>query len=148
MTATQGLPASGKTTWARAQVLAAPPGSLVRFNRDETRQMLHCAALYLPVTEKQVTVVQHGAVEAMLRYGADVLVDDTNLDPEHLGQLVAIAHRAGAEVRIQSFVDVSLEECVRRDRVREDSVGAAIIHAMHERYVATGEYRNVPSMAW
>lgn len=36
---TRGLPASGKTTWAREWVDEAPLGERVRINRDDLRMM-------------------------------------------------------------------------------------------------------------
>jgi len=39
--ACRGLPGSGKTTWARQQLAAAPLGTLMRVNRDGLRRMMH-----------------------------------------------------------------------------------------------------------
>ena len=41
LTMTKGLPASGKSTWSNEQVLAAPPGHIVRITKDQLRAMLH-----------------------------------------------------------------------------------------------------------
>ena len=73
------LPASGKTTWAKAQVAAVPPGRVVRVNRDDLRLMLHGEPHHIGVTEQQITAAQHNAIRALLADGVTVIVDDTNL---------------------------------------------------------------------
>ena len=60
--ATRGLPASGKTTFARR----LQPG-VVRVNRDDLRRMLHGERLFTQWAEGQVTVAQRAQVEALLR---------------------------------------------------------------------------------
>ena len=71
---TRGLPASGKTTFARKL-----QPQVVRVNRDDLRRMLHGQRLFTQWAEGQVTHAQRAAVEALLRAHADVIVDDTNL---------------------------------------------------------------------
>ena len=71
---TRGLPASGKTTFARKL-----QPDVVRVNRDDLRRMLHGQRLFTQWAEAQVTHAQRAAVEALLRARADVIVDDTNL---------------------------------------------------------------------
>src|SRR6201995_3680924 len=71
---TRGLPASGKTTFARKL-----QPRVVRVNRDDLRIMLHGRRLLTESAEDQVTHVQRLTVEALLARRADVIVDDTNL---------------------------------------------------------------------
>jgi len=132
LTITRGLPASGKTTWAKAQRGA------VRVNRDDLRGMLHGGWSGLPSAEKQVTLAQRASVEALLRAGVDVICDDTNLRARYVRELAEIAARCGADVVIRDFTDVALEECIRRDALRPPPahVGADAIRAMHQRYLA------------
>lgn len=136
LTCTRGLPASGKTTWATQQLSAAEPGAVTRVNRDDLRKMLHSAAPHLPITERQVTTVQHGAVESLLRSGVDVIVDDTNLRAKHLRTLAELAWKVDAEFMVRDFTDVPLETCLERDSSRTDSVGEQVIRNMHARYLA------------
>ncbi|PZG01241.1 phosphatase domain-containing protein [Micromonospora deserti] len=130
--ATRGLPASGKTTFARAL-----QPSVVRVNRDDLRRMLHGERLFTQRAEWQVTLVQRAQVEALLRAGADVCVDDTNLRSRTLRDLADLAARFGAEFEVHDFTDVPLEECLRRDaaRAEADRVGEAAIRRLHERYL-------------
>lgn len=135
LTATRGLPASGKTSWALEQLSLAEPGQIARLNRDDLRLLLHNQAPHTPLTEQQVSLVQHGGIEQLLRAGIPVIVDDTNLRARHLRNLAEIAWRCGAEFTVQDF-DTPLEECIRRDAARPRPVGEAVIRGMHTRYLA------------
>jgi predicted kinase len=130
---TRGLPASGKTTFARK----LQPG-VVRVNRDDLRRMLHGARLFTQWAEGQVTTVQRAQVEALLRAKADVCVDDTNLRSKTVREWAELAARLGAAFEVHDFTDVPLEECLRRDAERPegDRVGEDAIRRMHERYLA------------
>ncbi|WP_173155950.1 phosphatase domain-containing protein [Phytohabitans suffuscus] len=130
---TRGLPASGKTTFARK----LQPG-VVRVNRDDLRRMLHGDRLFTTWAEGQVTAVQRAQVEALLRARADVCVDDTNLSSRLVREWAELAARFGATFEVHDFTDVPVDECVRRDADRPESerVGEEAIRRMHEHYLA------------
>lgn len=130
---TVGLPASGKSTWAKQHV-ATNPGTL-RLNRDDFRQMLFGKPVLDASQEKQVTVVQHAAVAAALKDSRDVVVDDTNFFAQGVKALIKIAGTYQAEVVFKDFTGVDLEECIRRDALREASVGESVIRGMYNRYL-------------
>ena len=137
---TRGLPASGKTTFARK----LQPG-VVRVNRDDLRRMLHGRRLFTQWAEGQVTHVQRAMVEALLRARADVIVDDTNLRAKTVREWAELAARFHAAFEVHDFTDVPLEECIRRDaeRAEDERVGADAIRRMHDRYLA-GRTRPLP----
>lgn len=130
---TRGLPASGKTTFARTL-----QPSVVRVNRDDLRRMLHGSRLFTQRAEGQVTVAQRAQVEALLRAGVDVIVDDTNLRSRTVRDWARLATRLGASFEVHDFTDVPLEECLRRDAARpeEERVGEEAIRRLYERYLA------------
>lgn len=130
---TRGLPASGKTSFARRL-----QPSVVRVNRDDLRRMLHGVRLFTQWAEGQVTIVQRAQVEALLRARVDVIVDDTNLRSRTVRDWAELAARFGASFEVHDFTDVPLEECLRRDagRPTEDRVGEDAIRRLHERYLA------------
>ncbi|MEV8439238.1 AAA family ATPase [Actinosynnema sp. NPDC051121] len=134
--ATRGLPGSGKTTWTHEQLRAAEPGQLAACSRDEIRRMLHNATPYLPVTERQVTLVQHATIRTLLQVGVSVIVHDTNLIPNHLHALGDLARRCAVEFNIQDFTHVPLEVCLERDQRRENPVGSWFIRQAHEQLLA------------
>ncbi|GAB3152599.1 hypothetical protein GCM10027290_43610 [Micromonospora sonneratiae] len=130
---TRGLPASGKTTFARKL-----QPSVVRVNRDDLRRMLHGERLFTQWAEGQVTTAQRVQVEALLRARVDVCVDDTNLRSKTVREWAELAARLGATFELHDFTDVPLDECIRRDAVRpaQDQVGEEAIRRLHERYLA------------
>lgn len=133
---TRGIPASGKTTWARAWVAEDPTGR-ARVNRDDLRQNLYGRPAPLPYELEQViTVAQHGAVRRLLGGKIDVVVDDTNLHMKYVREYAKIAAEAGATIRLEDF-DTSFEECVHRDLHRTSGqVGFEVIHRMY------GQWKN------
>ncbi|MEU8814292.1 AAA family ATPase [Actinoplanes sp. NPDC048796] len=135
---TRGLPASGKTTFARK----LQPG-VVRVNRDDLRWMLHGTRLYTQWAEAQVTDVQRATVEALLRRRTSVVVDDTNLRPSKVREWAELAARHGASFEVHDFTDVPLKECLRRDAARPENerVGEDAIRRMFDRYLA---HRSLP----
>src|SRR5438067_1752101 len=90
---TRGLPASGKTTWARQHLLSRPLGQIIRLNRDGLRRMGLPDGYSEPVrdAEKTITTLRDTALEALLREGRDVIVDDTNLRSRYVRDLMLIA---------------------------------------------------------
>lgn len=130
---TRGLPASGKTTFARKL-----QPQVVRVNRDDLRRMLHGRRLFTQWAEGQITRAQRAAVEALLRAHTDVIVDDTNLRAKTVREWAELAARFHATFEVHDFTDVPLEECLRRDagRDEEDRVGEEGILRMHQRYLA------------
>lgn len=127
-----GLPASGKTSWAREQISKNP--KIVRSNRDDLRLLLH-EGKFSKGNEKTVTAMQHAMIREALRNGQGVICDDTNLNPRTQNQLRAIATDCRANIQVQSFTDVLLATCIERDIKRERSVGEQVIRGMWGRYL-------------
>lgn len=137
---TRGYPGSGKTTFAREWVAAAPLERL-RVNRDDLRANLYGVTAGLSYQqEQQVTAVQRGAVSAALSLGTSVIVDDTNLRLKHARAWVDLAVELGAEWRV---VDIETERsvCEQRDWERNaadplgrSGVGSIVIKSFADRY--------------
>ena len=134
--ATRGLPASGKTTHARAWV-DADRAQRARVNRDDLRLMLDHGVFEKGVTEGRVLAARDSLILGLLGRGLDVICDDTNLPQRTIRDLAALAKRAGATLLVEDFTDVPLEECLRRDAARTDKapVGESVIRDMHARYL-------------
>ncbi len=81
----KGLPASGKSTWAK-QRLAAEPGAYKRINKDELRAMLDDSH-WSKGNERFVLRLRDHLIVAALEDGKHVIVDDTNLHPKHEQQI-------------------------------------------------------------
>lgn len=132
---TRGIPASGKSTFAMAWVQAAP--GRIRVNRDDIRFQTYGVYHGGNVNEDAVTKIEDAMVDAGLRAGLSVIVDDTNIRHAYVKRLAAIGHRHGVPVSVKQF-DIELAEaCVRND-FRERRVPEGVIHEMHARLKASG----------
>lgn len=138
---TRGIPASGKTTWARDWV-ALDHFHRTRINRDDMRVMMFDKEILDHHGEEKVTIAQHAAVEAALRAGISVVVDDTNLRLKYAKQWQTVARRADADFYVEEFIDVSLDVCIERDVARgargERAVGENVVRDFHRRYIHGG----------
>ncbi len=71
----QGLPASGKTTWAKKWV-EEEPTKRIRVCRDDIRHML--GKYWVPEREDVVTDIEQDTAYRGLDHGYDVVIDATN----------------------------------------------------------------------
>jgi predicted kinase len=120
---TRGLPASGKTTKARAWV-AEDPERRARVNRDDLRAQLHDSTFIKrsadsPGTERAVQAARDAQITALLKAGIDVVSDDTNLPSRSARDLRKLAVSAGAEFEVWDLTDVPFDVCVARNAERE-----------------------------
>jgi len=128
----QGLPASGKSTFAKQHVNEAD-GNYIRVNKDDLREMLFPGLKWHWKREKEVVEIQTQMVKTALKNGKSVVVDDTNFNEGHIKrwQEMAKSHQATFEVK---KLDTSVEECIVNDRGREAAglrfVGAQVIECM------------------
>jgi predicted kinase len=132
VTLTRGLPGSGNSTWARRMVAEAD-GRIVRVNKDDLRAMLHDSR-WSEANEVLVESIRDAAIIAALDRHRDVIVDDTNLSArhfEHLAKLVATR----ATIGVEDFTSVPIDECIRRDKERDRSVGERVIREMFDRHL-------------
>jgi predicted kinase len=136
----RGLPASGKTTFAKQWVIE-DLDNRARVNRDDIRLLLHTQATYLYPQEEAVTTAEHAMIEALLRAGKSVVVDSVNLRSKYVRQYMEIAHRHSAEVRFQDF-GIPVDEAIQRDLLRatrgQRGVGEDVIRSFASRYLKGG----------
>jgi len=132
--ATIGLPASGKSTWAK-HLVRRSNGTVKRINKDDLRAMLD-AGEWSAENEALVEIARNALIESFLSRGFSVVCDDTNFHPSHIATFEGFAVRYKARFILEDFRDVPLEECIRRDGLRDDSVGETVIRSMHARYMA------------
>lgn len=130
---TKGLPASGKSTWAREEVLKSN-GKIKRVNKDDLRSMID-ANQWSKKNEKHILAVRDLIIERYLSDGFSVIVDDTNLSPKHETDLKTLAERLGAEFEVKSFLDVPLATCIIRNAKRENPVPEAAIKSMFNTFL-------------
>jgi predicted kinase len=131
----KGLPASGKSTWARD--FCEKNTDYVRINRDDLRNMR--GKYWLPKDEDMITDMEQSCITAAIDHGKSIVLDSTNLNPkyvENVQRLIMSHVDRQIEVEFKGF-HVSPEECIKRDAKRgKDSVGADVIWDMYYRYIA------------
>ena len=132
---TRGLPASGKSTWSR-KIVETFPGTHIRVNRDDIRNML--GQYWVPKREKVVSRIEKEAIVAGLEKGYNVIIDATNLNPKTMAKWESLAYEYKVELTVKDFTDVSVAECLTRDKLREASVGREVILEMATKYLGYG----------
>lgn len=136
---TRGLPASGKSTWAK-QVVAFNPNSYKRVNKDELRAMLDNSK-WSKDSEKFILDVRDQIILSALEKGKHVIVDDTNFSDKHVNRISQLV-KGLAEIEIVDFTDVSVEECISRDLKRANPVGEKVIRRMYNEHIYKPEIYN------
>ena len=122
----RGLPGSGKTTHAKRMVQMG----VKRVNRDELRDMVD-SGVYNAGNERLIRLFATNLVLASLKQGYDTVIDNTNLKPNDELEWQTLAFRMGAKFVVIDM-NVSLEECIRRDAQRDNPVGAEAIRSMQK----------------
>lgn len=133
---TKGLPASGKSTWAKQQ-LADNPAEYKRINKDDLREMLD-GSKWSSSNEKFVVKVRDMLILQALEAGKNVIIDDTNLHPKHEEHIKQIT-KGLATVEIKDFTDVPIEKCIENDLKRANSVGEKVIRTMYRQFIQKAE---------
>lgn len=138
----KGLPASGKSTYARKLA----DGGYTRVNKDDLRAMLHNSK-WSKENEKQVLYIRDEIISHALSHDKSVVVDDTNLAPKHAERLKELAKAYGATFETK-FFDETVETCIKRDLDREHSVGEKVIRSMYDQFLAPEplEYKPDPKL--
>lgn len=145
----QGLPGSGKSTWAKEYL--KQHAEAIRVNKDDIREMLFGPDGWTKKRERLVIEIRNTIIFSGLDYGKTVIVDDTNLHPEHEKTIIDILSAWCEEYNLPiidrfevKFFDVPVEECIKRDSKREKPVGEKVIMEMYNKYLKPKvEYKGV-----
>lgn len=133
----RGIQASGKSTYAKAWV-EEDPEHRVRFNNDDIRNML--GKYWVPSREHLVRRIKVALILEAMETGYDIIVDNMNLNPKEVEWYEAIirdfkTRRVSSDYSIE-FKDFKtpLEECLRRDSLRDNPIGFEVIKNTYNRY--------------
>lgn len=128
----RGIPASGKTFWAKQWVLEDPEHR-IRVNQDDIRLIL--GKYWVPSREKLVQEIQFDAILEALSRGFDVVIDNTNLNKKVLdGFDRLIKTFKDYEIEYKDFFDTPLSVCIERDKNRDLQVSEKIIRNFYNNY--------------
>ncbi len=136
-----GLPSSGKSTYATEK--ATKYRHIFIVSRDSIREMLVGDYSKFPFgksyAEDIVTDIVFYSTTELLENGFSVILDETNLNKDRRNSFVSSVQQAVShEIDIiynQDFLDVPLEECIRRDKERDKTVGEQVITGMWKKYI-------------
>ena len=128
----RGIPASGKTFWAKQWVLEDPEHR-VRINQDDIRLML--GKYWVPSREELVQHIQKEALIEALERSYDIVIDNTNLNKKVLDfyRALVIDHGNHA-IEYKDFFDTPLSVCIERDKNRDVQVSEKIIRNFYNNY--------------
>lgn len=132
----RGIQGSGKTTLAKN--LVKYDNKLVRINRDDIRTMLCTEWSY--AFESIVIKMQLSMVKAALDKGYSVVIDDvSNLNEKTINRLKQTFPNTEIQLKdICLLTDVN--ECIRRDALRENPIGEKVIRETYNRYIDVIEH--------
>lgn len=130
MIVTVGVPASGKSTWAKNFVKENT--SYVKIERDDFRYGMKDISIGDKKFENFITELQYKAIHTALNNKYNVIVSDTNCNLKYL-KILLEEFKYKADVTLK-FFDTSLEVCISRDSWRERSVGKDVIDRMWKGY--------------
>ena len=138
---TRGIPASGKSTWAKQEVLKDPEHS-IRINRDDLRNM--SGQYWVPAREDYIKACKGTMLINAINFKFDtIIIDEMNLNPKESGELkgeiamVNDAFKGGQDkyvVEIKDFTNVPLDVCLERDSKRENPIGENVIRGIFNKY--------------
>lgn len=128
----RGLPACGKSTYAFELVAG---GGWLAVTKDDIRKGLEQGGwVWSQENERDVEKLRDQQIELALKAGLNVVSADTNFARKHKARLeqLALKHNVVFEVK---DLKVDVEECIRRDKLRENGVGEGVIRKMAKQYV-------------
>ena len=125
-----GIPASGKSTWAKDYVRRN--ADWIRVNRDDFRKMLKNAQVCEPKIEDLITSLVNDTISKSLMKKQNVIVDNTNLKERYINDIIKeFSHSADIDYRV---FDISLDKAIERDEARDPKVGEGVIKKMFKDY--------------
>jgi len=114
---TCGIPASGKSTWAKTQ-LTSEPGKWKRINRDDLRSMVDNSVFSLD-NEKLIVKFKNFIIKESLLAGKSVLIDDTNLNHRNFDDVCSLVKGMNINCMVmEKAFFVELDEAIARDAAR------------------------------
>lgn len=134
---TLGLPASGRTTWAK-QFVRDNPGT-IRFNNDEFSYMTtgwDDGRSFEPMDSEYLSWMRRVAIEAASRRGVDVVLDNTNLSRYPVQEALDLYDGPVAIIEFR----VSWSECIRRNIARGEPIPNSVIDRMAKQYADKYEW--------
>lgn len=127
----KGLPASGKSFWAKQYCIDNP--DFKRVNKDDVREKFGNQA-WSSKLEKEYLKEERENGLLYLSQKFNLIVDDTNFNPIHEEYWKGIAEEKGYDFEVK-FFDVDLKTCLQRNALRTNPVPEVVIRTMYNNYI-------------
>lgn len=137
---TRGIPASGKSTWAKQEVFKDPEHS-IRINRDDLRNM--CGKYWVSAREKYILSCRNLLLNTAIYMNFNtIIIDDMNLNPRDIDYIIkavndfnkVLKSKNQYKIEFKDFTNVSLNVCIERDSKRENPLGEKVIRDIFNKY--------------
>lgn len=125
----QGVPASGKSTYAKE--LHEANKNCVIISMDALRESR--GSYWIPEQESYIAEVEEFQVISALKNGLIPVIDDTNLNPKTIAKWEALAAKEGATIEYKKFI-IDYETACKRDEQRGNKVGRKVIESFFKKY--------------
>lgn len=120
----QGIPASGKSTFAKEFVKGKP--NWVIINKDSLRNMR--GVYWQPKQEDFIEILESAFTREALLYGQNIIIDATNLSEHRVNKFRTLIRETNPDYKIlQLAFPISKTSAFIRDDKREQKVGTSVI---------------------
>ena len=125
----QGVPASGKSTFARSLVLRDK--SYVIVSRDAIREAR--GDYWIPEHEDYISDIEEFEIRSAIKHGLNPIIDATNLNPKTIAKWKNLAEELNINIEFKMF-EIDFATALERDSKRERSVGKKVLERFFRDY--------------
>ena len=125
----QGVPASGKSTFARSLVLKDK--SYVIVSRDAIREAR--GEYWIPEYEDYISDIEEFEIRSAIKHNLNPIIDATNLNPKTIAKWKNLAEELNVNIEFKMF-EIDFATALERDSKRERSVGKKVLERFFRDY--------------
>lgn len=125
----RGVPASGKSTWAKEFVAGKKDWVIV--SRDEIREAT--GTYWVPSREDYISDVEEFQIRSAIKNNLNVIIDATNLNPKTQEKWKNLTKELGTEIDFKDFF-IDFKTALERDNNRTRKVGKKVLEGFFSRY--------------
>lgn len=138
----RGIPASGKSTFAK-KWCSEDSLNRARVNRDDIRFATFGSYELPPELENTVTKIEHASIDALLKAGKSVIIDNMNLRPKYIKEYLKLAAKYNVVVLHKDF-PIELKEALARNRARDRQVPEDALERIFKTFLRKGSFLPFP----
>lgn len=125
----RGVPASGKSTWAKEFVSGKKDWVIV--SRDEIREAT--GTYWVPSREDYISEVEEFQIRSAIKNNLNVIIDATNLNPKTQEKWKNLAKELDVEIDFKDFF-IDFKTALERDNNRIRKVGKKVLEGFFSKY--------------